>query len=147
MDLSNVELTVTSLLLQYVTFFALGGSNGISSVDLSNAYNGVGNYNILVVGALTFISNWAGPIWWVSATHCLFLASRQARIEQCHLALLTSFVATSLLAVMVACVVLRSHLFIWTVFSPKFLYSIAWSMGQHLLVNIFWGEMYLWLAW
>src|SRR5438034_7180282 len=100
----NIELTITSLLLQYVTFFTFGGSNAISSVDLSNAYNGVGNYNLLVVGALTFISNWAGPIWWVSATHCLFLVSRQAQIEQCHLALLTSFVTTSLLAVMAACV-------------------------------------------
>ncbi|KAL9080277.1 MAG: hypothetical protein Q9157_000927 [Trypethelium eluteriae] len=33
--------TLTTLLLTYTTFFASGGSNAISSIDLSNAYNGV----------------------------------------------------------------------------------------------------------
>ncbi|KAM5433367.1 major facilitator superfamily transporter protein [Microsporum canis] len=40
MTLSTTEITITSLLFQYASFFALGGSNAISSVDLSNAYNG-----------------------------------------------------------------------------------------------------------
>ncbi|KAF3483593.1 phosphoethanolamine transferase 7 [Arthroderma uncinatum] len=40
MSLSTTEITITSLLFQYSSFFALGGSNAISSVDLSNAYNG-----------------------------------------------------------------------------------------------------------
>ncbi|KAK2861104.1 hypothetical protein FQN49_004539 [Arthroderma sp. PD_2] len=39
-SLSTTEITVSSLLFQYASFFAFGGSNAISSVDLSNAYNG-----------------------------------------------------------------------------------------------------------
>ncbi|KAI9040880.1 mannose-ethanolamine phosphotransferase LAS21 [Aspergillus affinis] len=39
-ELQPIELAIMSILMQYTTYFALGGSNAISSVDLSNAYNG-----------------------------------------------------------------------------------------------------------
>ncbi|OJD22247.1 hypothetical protein ACJ73_06410 [Blastomyces percursus] len=147
MKLSGDEITITSLILQYATFFAMGGSNSIASVDLSNAYNGISDYNVIFVGILTFIGNWAGPIWWVFSTNSLFIGgdgctlavSRRRRGS--HLPLLTFFVTTSLLAVMVACTVLRTHLFIWTVFSPKFLYIMAWSLVQHLAVNLLLGQV------
>ncbi|RMZ86145.1 hypothetical protein DV737_g260, partial [Chaetothyriales sp. CBS 132003] len=94
-------ITITSLLFQFSSFFALGGTNAISSVDLSNAYNGIAGYNVGLVGLLTFIGNWAGPIFWTIAT----------------------------------CRLIAEHLFVWTVFSPKYLYQIAWVCAQHLLVN------------
>lgn len=139
MNLTGTEISVSSLILQYASFFALGGSNSIASVDLSNAYNGVNDYNIIIVGILTFLGNWSGPIWWVSATHRL-LKTQTANKYRSHTKILTLFVAISLLAVMMACTILRTHLFIWTVFSPKFLYTAAWSILHHLIVNILWGE-------
>jgi ethanolaminephosphotransferase len=45
--------------------------------------------------------------------------------------------------VMAACTLLRTHLFIWTVFSPKYLYAMAWAVGWHLLVNVGLGRL-LW---
>jgi ethanolaminephosphotransferase len=137
--LSPSDLTATSMLLQHSSFFVLGGSNAISSVDLSNAYNGIAGYNVLAVGVLTFISNWAGPIWWVSGSTLLMSPSikRPARFE--HFALLTLFTTFSTLSVMAACTVLREHLFIWTVFSPKFLFTIAWVVGNHVILNGLFG--------
>ena len=44
--LNVVELSITSLLLQYASFFAFGGSNAVSSVDLSSAYNGAMTYSV-----------------------------------------------------------------------------------------------------
>ena len=145
LDLSDTEISVTSLLMQYSTFFALGGSNSIASIDLSSAYNAVSSYNVVVVAILTFISNWSGPIWWVSATYGLFYTKRRsgAWAHPAHIQLLTLFVSMSVLGVMVACTVLRTHLFIWTVFSPKFLYSAAWTLGQHVVVNLLWGDQFL----
>jgi ethanolaminephosphotransferase len=137
--LSSSDLTATSMLLQYSSFFVLGGSNAISSVDLSNAYNGIAGYNVPAVGALTFISNWAGPIWWVSGTTLLMSPSIKREVAFEHFALLTLFTTFSTLSVMVACTVLREHLFIWTVFSPKFLFTIAWVMGNHVIVNGLFG--------
>lgn len=168
------EITLTCLLSQQSSFFALGGTNTISSVDLSNAYNGVGGYSVLLVGILTFVSNWAGPIWWASGTALLMVEKRRqeelagdsslsvtssvASSEKLaephnsipvgsssyqgsrrsfftHFALLTLFATTSTLSVMLACTFLREHLFIWTVFSPKYLYITAWTFGHHFMVN------------
>ncbi|KAK3897294.1 GPI ethanolamine phosphate transferase 2, partial [Staphylotrichum tortipilum] len=59
-NLSQMELSITTLLLQHVLFFAAGGSNSIASVDLSSAYNGVAAFSVAAVGVLTFVGNWAG---------------------------------------------------------------------------------------
>lgn len=135
MGLTSVETTITTLLMQYLTFFAFGGSNAISSVDLSNAYNGIGNYNIIFVGILTYVGNWAGPIWWVSATK-LLRAGQTWDEMQTHISLLTFHTATTLVSVMAACTALRTHLFIWTVFSPKYLYTMSWAIIHHLAVSL-----------
>jgi ethanolaminephosphotransferase len=149
--LSVPEITVTSILLQFATFFAYGGSNAISSVDLSSAYNGISGFNVLAVGLLTLIGNWAGPIFWTSATNLLLLEryhgkQGEERVFLRHAALLTVFTAASMACVMAACTALRTHLFIWTVFSPKYLYCMAWSLGQHLLINIGFGGFLFWLG-
>ncbi|KAJ8609998.1 hypothetical protein MRB53_038838 [Persea americana] len=177
---SSVDVAALALLLSHTTFFCFGGSNSISSLDLSNAYNGVAGYNIGAVGVLLLASNWTGPIWWSFFAVSKLLpalattsADRQVAAESKHrswveqerkklhtdavhsvkvqqkpqqvipsgetwssyMAALTIFFAASLVAVMAACTALRTHLFIWTVFSPKYLYSMAWSAGWHLLIN------------
>lgn len=159
LSLDAVELGVSSLVLQHASFFAMGGNNAISGVDLSNAYNGVSGFNIVLVAVMTFVSNWAAPVWWTSSSNLLLLQrertgqqsappasagkaagntidKRAAGTYTQQAALLTVFAAGALVAVMAACTALRTHLFIWTVFSPKYLYSMAWSLGQHLAVNV-----------
>ena len=147
LDLSADDITLATILFQHASFFAMGGSNAISSIDLSNAYNGVSGYNVVAVGVLTFLSNWAGPVWWTSASTLLLLqANPQGKpdILLRHLSIHTFFTATSVLFVMLACTALRTHLFIWTVFSPKYLYSMAWSLGQHLCINVGFGSLLFW---
>ena len=137
-ELSVNEISVSLLILQHAGFFSYGESNAISSIDLSNAYNGVSGYNAVAVGILTFVDNWAGPIWW--STKCSVLLINTTRGDwqsfQKHVCILTVFISASTLTVMVACTVFRSHLFIWTVFSPKYLFSIAWTIGHHIFVDI-----------
>ncbi|KAM3588839.1 hypothetical protein VKS41_001275 [Umbelopsis sp. WA50703] len=62
-------LAATSILLSMTqcTFFLMGSSNSLSSIDLGNAYIGVDDYNVGFTGLLTFVSNWAGSIWWTIA--------------------------------------------------------------------------------
>ncbi|GKT73265.1 GPI ethanolamine phosphate transferase [Colletotrichum tofieldiae] len=144
LDLELPALSTTSLLLQYASFFAFGGTNAISSVDLSSAYNGVAGFSVVAVGILTFVSNWAGPIYWASATNLLLLQYRSRRagdgdgknVFLRHVGHMTLFAACSATFIMVACEALRTHLFVWTVFSPKYLYCMAWSIGQHLVINV-----------
>ncbi|KAF9354844.1 major facilitator super transporter protein [Mortierella sp. AD094] len=54
----------TIILWTLSSFFLLGNSNSIASIDISNAYVGIQAYDIVLTGVLTFVSNWAGPIWW-----------------------------------------------------------------------------------
>jgi ethanolamine phosphate transferase 2 subunit G len=132
-----------------MSFFAIGGSNAISSVDLSSAYNGVSGFNVVAVGILTFVSNWAAPIYWTLATLVLLSEAQERRLlrsYKSHISALTFFVTCSVAFVMAACTVLRTHLFIWTVFSPKYLYIMAWSLGQHMLINVGVGGLVCWLA-
>ena len=184
---STTEVATSALLLSNVFYFCTGGSNSISSIDLSNAYNGVADYNIAAVGVLLFASNWAGAIWWCSAAVLLMVPRRQTppievKREQdddkdwiaaersklhndavtslrsksgdlnehefrnreawvVYIASMTTFITSSLLAVMAACTALRTHLFIWTVFSPKYLYAMAWSLGWHMVINICFGSL------
>ena len=147
--LSVAEVTITSILLQFTTFFAYGGTNAISSVDLSSAYNGISGFNIGAVGILTFLSNWAGPVFWTTGTNLLLLQRKrhgEKQVFRRHVTLLTAFTTASVAFVMAACTALRTHLFIWTVFSPKYLYCMAWSLGQHLVVNIALGGLLYWLG-
>jgi ethanolaminephosphotransferase len=169
LSLTPAQLSITSLILGQASFFALGNSNAISSIDLSNAYNGVTNYNVAMVGILLFLSNWAGPVWWAVGGLSLAADADAKRREhsrdrsrkereapasvtrepvaaksigdegdsfETSFALMTLFVTGSLVAIMVACTMLRTHLFIWTVFSPKYLYSMAWSLGFHFCITL-----------
>jgi len=185
------QTTLTTLLLSQTSFFALGLNNSISSIDLSNAYNGVSGYNILAVGLLVFLSNWAGPVYWSVAGVCLLggygqssasdassntsaaaakpkrswveaehahlhdLAKAKVQVEDkrpekdvwtSHVALLTLFTGVMLASVMAACTALRTHLFIWTVFSPKYLFAMAWGVAWHLGVTIALGGLVRWMG-
>ena len=189
LNLSTIQSTLTTLLMAYTSFFALSNSNAISSIDLSNAYNGVSGYNVGAVGVLLFLSNWAGPIWWSSAGILLFTRNtlpappiaeeakdggRESRrwVQEerenlrlsvangnssketastdenraptfehpspffTRIGIYTVFTSTALVAVMAACTALRTHLFIWTVFSPKYLYAMAWCIAFHLGISV-----------
>jgi ethanolaminephosphotransferase len=180
LDLTPTAVTLTTLLLTQTSFFALGNSNSISSIDLSNSYNGISGYNVLAVGLLVFLSNWAGPLYW-SLAGILLLGShgrtqryvdtselhvadwvakerewlnQMARKEEKgrevrkdggrewakHVALLTFWTGIMLTAVMAACTALRQHLFIWTVFSPKFLFAMAWGVGWQPGIWLVWKQ-------
>lgn len=63
-----------------------------------------------------------------------------------HVALLTLWTGSMLVAVMAACTALRQHLFIWTVFSPKYLFAMAWGVAWHWGVTLGLGGLVWWLG-
>ncbi|RKP27181.1 hypothetical protein SYNPS1DRAFT_13077, partial [Syncephalis pseudoplumigaleata] len=151
------NVAIPTLALQHAAFFALGNSNALSSVELNNAYTGLTSFVPAIVGLLTFICNWSGPIWWTMAGMLAqsILAESEAATtggssnEHASLSLYTSthsiddarkhgasrlFFSVSLLCLSIAVTVLRYHLFIWTVFSPKYLYQAFW-MVFHLCAS------------
>ncbi|RPB25398.1 alkaline phosphatase-like protein [Terfezia boudieri ATCC MYA-4762] len=171
--LSPLEISLSSLLLQHVAFFALGGSNNISSLDLSNVLNGVSGFNVVIVGILTFLSNWVGPVFWslggivllrwwadgevrpvkekddreegrISPVRSDDPGDQEEGVYRQQIALWTLFWSIVGSAVMASCYMHRAHLFIWTVFSPKYIYTMTWSVLHLTVMNIGVGALWRW---
>lgn len=140
---TEAEMALTSLIrlcLQHFCFFSAGNTNSLATIDLSNAYNGVSEYDMGVVGVLTFTSNFASAIYWSFASWRFRAKSHLARSARLQLlrsdALYSSFFyATLTLSLVISCVNLRFHLFIWSVFSPKLLYLLAWTLGVNFITD------------
>ncbi|XP_028271461.1 GPI ethanolamine phosphate transferase 2 isoform X2 [Parambassis ranga] len=111
-------------------FYFQGNSNNIATVDISVGFVGLESYVEAPAIFLTALSTYAGPLLWACHLVC-FLSSHRSPVAVGHgcycLALLRSVPAA---AYIVLVTVLRYHLFIWSVFSPKLLYE-----SMHLLLT------------
>lgn len=101
------------------SFYHFGRSVSITSIDFNGAYTGLNDYHIFLVGFLLILIIYSGPI--------IYLLDNSNFIkEKFHLKMLDVTIIGILLFLM------REHLFIWSVFSPKFLFEIF-----HLIFIIF----------
>ncbi|KAH3900566.1 related to GPI ethanolamine phosphate transferase 2 [Saccharomycodes ludwigii] len=124
--------SIVTLLLQYLSFFQFGGTNTIATINLTNAYNGISNdYNIYVVGFLMFVSNFAPSIYWNVA---IPLDKKEKNI---YTDLLNSLGFTGIYGIFLclSCYMNRYHLFVWSVFSPKLCYYVAYSLFMNFIVK------------
>lgn len=199
---SPLVLANASVILGLIqsAFFIMGNSNSLSSVDLGNAYIGVDAYNFGITGLLTFISNWAGSIWWTFAGVSLIVhgywrsqsdqkrttstilvqqtteeENEESQIEDNDLApeddpqdnhtaiaaaellsyyssyyiYFAIFFNLALTTLTVSVTLLRQHLFIWTVFSPKFLFQGAWVILYHFMLQTLLSTVVIgtWIPW
>ncbi|XP_018806744.1 GPI ethanolamine phosphate transferase 2 isoform X2 [Juglans regia] len=130
--------------------FALGNSNTLATIDVAGAFIGMSSYSTLLSGILMFIITYASPI--------LFLISMVMYIsvkDTTHLLISQSADSGYLLKIMLAlpCLVplgvnsilltaytivlllMRNHLFVWSVFSPKYLYVCATTVCVYIGVS------------
>ncbi|GAA5892934.1 mannose-ethanolamine phosphotransferase LAS21 [Sporobolomyces salmoneus] len=128
-SISPIYFAFLSVAFQFCSFFALGGSNSLATVDLSQAYNGLDSYSFVLVGLLTYVSNFSGPIFFAFSSRAL-LPSRSS-----HTIFTTTFFALSLSTLAISAVHFRYHLFAFTVFSPAVLYRGGWWISVHLITN------------
>ena len=128
-SLTSDTLVFSYLLMAQSSFYSFGNSNSIANIDLSNSYVGLDDFSMEWSGLLTSVSTFAGPIA-VFVMFTLLTPLRPAQILSEWL----FFRCISILNLSVAVTILRHHLFIWTVFSPKYLYELAWLAGYTLLL-------------
>ncbi|KAJ9571839.1 Type I phosphodiesterase / nucleotide pyrophosphatase [Nakaseomyces glabratus] len=130
---------IFGIILQFFTFFQSGGTNSIATVDLSNAYNGVSeNYNIYIVGLMMCISNFAPTIYWSFYNWRITYANANSSRWQTLVAAKYPFIiiqSTIGCGLLLACIILRYHLFIWSVFSPKLCYYMVWTIFVGIIVH------------
>lgn len=128
-DLQIENKLLVEMLLEHLSFFCFGNTNSIATIDLINAYNGVSvNYDIKVVGFLMMTSTFAPSI---------FFSLQQSSRDYC-LTLKNSLLLSSLwgFLFLLSCFIGRYHLFVWSVFSPKLCYFLAWNIFMNLVVKV-----------
>lgn len=144
-----LKVSMITICLQNLSFFSMGNTNLLATIDLSNSYNGFNSYDVFLVGLATFVSTFAGPIYW-SLSSLQFIEivkqrrllcnsrKRMIQVDSPYLAkvrLSLFFYSISGMSLMASCFNLRFHLFVWSVFAPKVLYYIAWAVLQNTLVD------------
>ena len=110
-------------LVARASFFYLGNSNSLSTIDVTAGYTGLTGYSSLPVVVLLAVHTFSGPL----LTYAFFTERREDTVLA-----ETAFFASTWLDLVVfsaLCILMRFHLFVWTVFSPKLLY-----FGMELIV-------------
>ncbi|KAI7897734.1 alkaline-phosphatase-like protein [Cokeromyces recurvatus] len=133
-------MSVITVFQSHASFFITGHHNSIASFDLSNAYVGVQKYDTILIGFLTFFSNWSGSIWWAIAGWVL--TEKTAKSWSTYLLTHSTLFSLVLTFLSISVTVLREHLFIWTVFSPKYLYQVAWTCLFHWFIQLILGSLF-----
>lgn len=120
--------------------FALGNSNTLATIDVAGAFIGISSHSTFLSGLLMFIITYASPMLFflsmvlyisVKATSYPLVISNGNSGEILKTLLgfpcLVPLTINSVLLTVYTIVLLlmRNHLFIWSVFSPKYLYVCA----------------------
>ncbi|VDP90835.1 unnamed protein product [Echinostoma caproni] len=102
----------------------------MSTVDVSAAYVGLRTHQPLIAGPLLACFTYAGPLYWQLAyfTRYAFHPSTSSRLGASLSLFRLGFVILPLTFCATICFLLQSHLFIWTVFTPKLLYLATFQL-------------------
>lgn len=149
---NTMKLSFTSRAIIYLTyahssFYNLGNTNSFSSIDVKPAFFGQTSYNIYISIPLVLTATFSTLIYW---TMKLLQRIQEAKAkgkgtelenqQDCEslvrytgdFVLACNFLSISYY--MFVCLVLRNHLFIWSVISPKLLYHFV--TNSILLITI-----------
>ncbi|XP_026388713.1 GPI ethanolamine phosphate transferase 2-like isoform X1 [Papaver somniferum] len=131
--------------------FGLGNSNTLATIDVAGAFIGISSHSTLLSGVLMFIITMASPmlfllslVFYISTKDASYLLlSKNGDLGHllqmmigfpCLVPLaLNSVMLTAFTVVLFA---MRNHLFVWSVFSPKYLYVLAMAVCVYVGVFI-----------
>ncbi|OVA01779.1 Type I phosphodiesterase/nucleotide pyrophosphatase/phosphate transferase [Macleaya cordata] len=131
--------------------FGLGNSNTLATIDVAGAFIGISSHSTLLAGVVMFMITLASPLLFLlsmviyismkDASYLLF--SHNGNIGHL-LQMMIGFpclVPLALNSVMltaftIVLVLMRNHLFVWSVFSPKYLYVCATTVCVYVGVLV-----------
>uniref|UniRef100_A0A0E0K5Z5 GPI ethanolamine phosphate transferase 2 C-terminal domain-containing protein n=1 Tax=Oryza punctata TaxID=4537 RepID=A0A0E0K5Z5_ORYPU len=120
--------------------FGLGNTNNLASIDVAGAFIGISSYSTVLSGILMFIITYGSPLLLylgmvvylsvissddISTPHQLkwsCILDKMITLP-CLLPLVINSIA--LTSYTIVLLLMRNHLFVWSVFSPKYLYVCA----------------------
>ncbi|XP_050092690.1 GPI ethanolamine phosphate transferase 2 isoform X2 [Anopheles aquasalis] len=147
-DYTNLMLNaVMHYWLGKTFFFYQGNSNSLATIDLNAGYIGSNRFNLYRVGFLVTIQSYSGPlISTLMLIHNLRQTTQKHRLSliptlrRYVVAFMTVLTLLPISCFIVVVTVLKDHLFVWTVFSPKIIYeycNLFLTLIQILFVILF----------
>ncbi|XP_054717516.1 GPI ethanolamine phosphate transferase 2-like [Uloborus diversus] len=142
--------TAMYLIMTMTAFFYIGNSNNLSTIDLFSGYTGLSSYQPIIVGVLLVCNTYSTVmLWLLLMMHRMlnFHASKfsNSNEDTCvHLKRNVAFCFNILFAhrlfilsvYSIVIFIMKFHLFIMSVFLPKFIYETSHVLF-FLLVNLF----------
>ncbi|KAF3439213.1 hypothetical protein FNV43_RR17488 [Rhamnella rubrinervis] len=131
--------------------FALGNSNSLATIDVAGAFIGISSHSTVLSGVLMFMITYASPmlvilsmVMYISVkdgshvTKTSNLDSGQMLLRMLGFPCLVPLGLNSILLTAYTFILLlmRNHLFVWSVFSPKYLYVCASTVCVYIGVSV-----------
>eukprot|EP00252_Welwitschia_mirabilis_P003773 TRINITY_DN13822_c0_g2_i1.p1 TRINITY_DN13822_c0_g2~~TRINITY_DN13822_c0_g2_i1.p1 ORF type:complete len:318 (+),score=20.07 TRINITY_DN13822_c0_g2_i1:111-956(+) len=133
--------------------FGLGNSNSLATVDVAGAYIGLSKHSTVISGTLAFIITYASPFLFLfgQQLYSSFLwgnyhtsfdevdgISRYLFLKIIRIPCLLPLCLNSVVLVTFTIILylMKDHLFIWSVFSPKYLYVCATTFCIYIVTCI-----------
>jgi ethanolaminephosphotransferase len=123
-QLSLFELCMTMYSFGMTTFYYFGRNISISSVDFSVAYQGLTDYHPPLIGSIVFLQIYLPKYIFIIAGSLYASMSKKYNLYSIFLILLIIH-CIQLIINSGMVYAMRDHLFIWSVFSPKYLWVIG----------------------
>ncbi|KAM7262240.1 hypothetical protein ACFE04_021317 [Oxalis oulophora] len=128
--------------------YALGNSNSLATIDVAGAFIGISSHSTLLSGILMFMITYASPML-ALLSMVMYISTKDFAIPSnadvgyvlktllgfpCLIPL--GFNSINLTAYTIVLLLMRNHLFVWSVFSPKYLYVCASTVCIYIGVFI-----------
>lgn len=142
---------IAMLFLGMAGHFGLGNTNSLASIDVAGAFIGISSYSTVLSGILMFTITYGSPLMlylgmvvYISVNNTddistarqltwSYILDKMVTLP-CLLPLLINSVA--LTSYTIVLLLMRNHLFVWSVFSPKYLYVCAATVCTYVGVLI-----------
>ncbi|KAH6799432.1 Alkaline-phosphatase-like family protein [Perilla frutescens var. frutescens] len=131
--------------------FGLGNTNTLATIDVAGAFMGMSSHSTVISGILMFIITYASPMLALLSTLMdvsvvdVRALTISGEVDIGHLLKMTlgypclvplGLNSIVLLAYTIVLLLMRNHLFVWSVFSPKYLYVCATTICVYIGVSI-----------
>ena len=125
------SLTLYAIWVCYATHYACGNSNHFASVDLGAGFKGMDAHYEPRASIQTYLSVFS--MFFITLSFHFSHLKPEAIWSQIQL--LLALRLYTLLTYLLAMYTFRYHLFVWTVFSPKFLYEVCHSINLVIVIS------------
>ncbi|KAL3310700.1 hypothetical protein Ciccas_010726 [Cichlidogyrus casuarinus] len=128
LDQTSLKITMAAhfWIIGWVTFYQQGNSHSIATLDFYAGLVGMTEFNYYICGSLVAVYTFAGPLFWHIQFHSRANSIFPRRQNERDRLMLAHFSYGMLIwpvsIYSFVCIILRHHLFVWSVFAPKLVY-------------------------